>query len=464
MPWITMGPTGRVFVRRWRASACALLRGKGRGQAKTRERSEATDLITDSPGSSGLYRGLQRWDWQTSGTNLVSEQTGVRRAVVTGDRLDGIAASDTGNARGQTTKLPIRALLRLMVVALVPAGAAVLNPARTWAQQSATQALQIELAAQQFSTLSQQDAGLIQTYEQGLQSAASKMSCPMFTQGTLLGEDSCVWSQVSGNRTDQYATGGLPGHRTDDVTYALGGQKEFVPSWFVGGSFAAGTTWTHDDNGGSGDGQIFAGGVAIKHLLGPWLFAGAVDLGTMSNHYSSPLSSLLGGTNIQSDTNTFFSVALFRAAYDFALSHWYIRPRVDFDLIYTHLPAFQASGQSGFAVAVGGLDKVSPVMTPMVEFGGRYDIDRTTILRPYVAVGMSLYPNNTTTGDASVLIDGGTLDTVQKSFKSPSVIGNADVGVQLYRVSGFEVKAEYDVGAANAYLSQSVSLRGAYHF
>jgi hypothetical protein len=45
-------------------------------------------------------------------------------------------------------------------------------------------------------------------------------------------------------------------------------------------------------------------------------------------------------------------------------------------------------------VDANGLDRVSPIVTPMIEFGGRYDIDETTILRPYLAVGLNISLNS----------------------------------------------------------------------
>jgi hypothetical protein len=44
------------------------------------------------------------------------------------------------------------------------------------------------------------------------------------------------------------------------------------------------------------------------------------------------------------------------------------------------------------------------------------------------------------------------------------VVGNIDLGVQLYRADGFEVKAEYKVNIGGSFLSQRVSARLAYHF
>lgn len=54
--------------------------------------------------------------------------------------------------------------------------------------------------------------------------------------------------------------------------------------------------------------------------------------------------------------------------------------------------------------------------------------------------------------------------TFQTFIKSPSVLGNFKLGVQLYWVGSFEVKAEYGLKAGSAFLAQSGAVRIAYHF
>ena len=115
-------------------------------------------------------------------------------------------------------------------------------------------------------------------------------------------------------------------------------------------------------------------------------------------------------------------------------------------------------------MAVPGLDKVSVIMSPMVEIGGRYNIVQTMVLRPYEAAGMNVLPENTSTVNASFTGSLAGFGSFTASAKSPSVLGNLVVGAQLYQVGGIEVGAEYDVNAGEAYLSQTVSLRVAYHF
>jgi hypothetical protein len=100
----------------------------------------------------------------------------------------------------------------------------------------------------------------------------------------------------------------------------------------------------------------------------------------------------------------------------------------------------------------------------MVEFGGRFTTKDGIIIRPYAAVGLSFQPNNTRAVAArfvGALPEDGTFQTL---IRSPNVLGDLDLGVQVYRDGGFEVKAEYDLRAGNAYVSQTGSLRVAYHF
>jgi hypothetical protein len=81
-----------------------------------------------------------------------------------------------------------------------------------------------------------------------------------------------------------------------------------------------------------------------------------------------------------------------------------------------------------------------------------------------VALGASFLPDNnsTTTASFTGLIAG--LGRIQSSSSGPAVLANLEVGLQLYRTHGFEMKAEYVLSAGNDYFSQGASLRGAYHF
>jgi hypothetical protein len=301
-------------------------------------------------------------------------------------------------------------------------------------------------------------------------SLGAAMSCPVFVSaGALLGEDSCVWAKFSGERTDQYSSGGDAGYRVDATNYRIGGQAEFAPNWFIGGSLSTGSLWSQEDSS-SGSGQTYDGSVAVKHTMGPWMFAGSIALAgaTFKNDrlISLPAVGTTPGVNalLQSDSSIFVAGGRLRGAYDFAFNTWYVRPYGDLDVIYSNTPGFQESGPTGLGLNVRSFSKTSVVISPMVEFGGRFNSKEGLIVRPYAAVGVSFLPNNTRTVDASFI---GALPgdgTFQTFIKSPTVLGDVDLGLQLYRAGGFEVKAEYALKAGSAYVSQTGSLRTAYHF
>jgi hypothetical protein len=50
------------------------------------------------------------------------------------------------------------------------------------------------------------------------------------------------------------------------------------------------------------------------------------------------------------------------------------------------------------------------------------------------------------------------------SIDGPNVTGNLEAGLQLYEAKGWEVKLDYRLSAADNFLSQSLGLRGAWHF
>jgi uncharacterized protein with beta-barrel porin domain len=295
------------------------------------------------------------------------------------------------------------------------------------------------------------------------------MSCPVFVdQSVLLGEDNCVWVKGSGRWTDQWAGGDTQGYHVASATYRLGGQHEIVPNWYLGGSIAAGQTWATTNGTASGRstgyGQTFDGSLALKHTMGPWFFAGSVAIASGSFH-SDRLISLPGvSALLQSDPGIILAGARARVGYEFVFNNWYIRPYGDFDVIYTHLGGFQESGPPLYALNVRGSSKTSVALSPMVEIGGRLTLDDKTTLRPFVAVGVSILPNNKRSIDASFVGASAEDGTFRSFLDGPGATGDFDVGVQLYRAGGFEVKAEYTANIGGSFASQGASARLAYHF
>lgn len=284
---------------------------------------------------------------------------------------------------------------------------------------------------------------------------SASLSCPVFVgEGTLLGEDRCVWAKAGPQWTQQSGT------TAQGSTYRAGGQAEIAPEWFLGGSIGAGNQ-TKQSYGTTSRSQTFDASVSLKRTTGPWLFAGAAAFTANSIQVSGIPSLQLGDVT----SNAYGGGLRLRGAYDFAFTGWYVRPRLDLDLAYRRMPGFQVTSQGMTVLSVSDFAKTSFIATPMVEIGGRHDIQSTRmILRPYAAVGASFQPDNTSTFNVQFAGPLAFFGGLQPSVNGPSVLANVEAGIQLYRSNSMEIKAEYMLTTGSSYLSQAASLRGAWHF
>ena len=100
-------------------------------------------------------------------------------------------------------------------------------------------------------------------------------SCPRFAgdSGTLLGETSCVWANVTGAKITYDAVAGAPARKISTGGFRAGGQGEFAPDWFFGAT-AAYASVSSDANSvsASSNGDRFNAEFAVKHVAGPWYF------------------------------------------------------------------------------------------------------------------------------------------------------------------------------------------------
>ncbi|HEY9348719.1 MAG TPA: hypothetical protein VIQ53_25545, partial [Inquilinus sp.] len=203
------------------------------------------------------------------------------------------------------------------------------------------------------------------------------LSCPVFIDDTvLLGEDNCVWAKVSGRWTDQSTTHDTQGYYVSGTTYRIGAQHEIAPEWYLGASFGFGQSWATMDGGSSGNGDTYDGSVTVKRVMGPWQFAGSVAFagGSFEANRRVVIPGIADET-MKSDPSIFLAGGRLRAAYEFAFQDWYIRPYGDLDVVYTDLPGFKEKGDDLYALDVRGSSKTSVALSPMVEFGGRLDLD-----------------------------------------------------------------------------------------
>jgi len=291
------------------------------------------------------------------------------------------------------------------------------------------------------------------------------MSCPVFVGDSVrLGEDNCVWGQINGRWTDQSSTNDIQGYHVSGTTYRIGAQHHVAPNWYVGGSLAVGETYARAKGGSSGTGDVYDGSVTVKHLAGPWYFAGSLAMASGSFNNNRQVDVFGDSASLGSDSNIFLAGGRLRAGYEFDGGDWYIRPYGDVDVVYTHAPGFKEGGSSPYALNVRTADQTNVSFSPMIEFGRRGDLDAKTTIRAYAAFGLSWRPDNTRTVKSSFSNADSSNGTFTDYIKSPEVLGKVDQGLQLFRAGGYEFRARYTADIGNHFVSQSATARFAYHF
>jgi outer membrane autotransporter protein len=234
--------------------------------------------------------------------------------------------------------------------------------------------------------------------------------------------------------------------------------------WHLGFSLGYDHVSTRSDRPGtSGDGDAADLGLSVQHVRGPWTFGGAVDLGYGS--YDRQRTVQIGSLSEQlaGSPDVLTASGRVRVAYELPFQDWYVRPFVDLDLIYSHVPGYTERGGGGLALEVDGQDHASLELSPMLEIGGRFELGSWTV-RPFAAAGATIPSNSEWKTSASLSgapQGSGSFSTVQEM---PDVLGNLDIGLQLHAAAGFELRLDYRLQAGEDYVSQYGGGRVAYRF
>ena len=282
---------------------------------------------------------------------------------------------------------------------------------------------------------------------------SNAFSCPTFVgSGVLLGEGTCVWTKVAGTWGSQYPMS------SSAVDWHVGGQFEVGPGWFVGGVLGAGGSSWQILSGPSSNGQTIDGALVLKRVVGPYFLAVGVGLSNTTNRYNWPVATTNGIVNMTSSSSAFSGGVRLRGAYEVELGSVYLRPRADFDVGLVTQSGLAESGPAP-ALRVDASSKAGIALTPALEIGGRYDVGPATILRPYASAAVTYLPDSSVPVSGSI---GGT--SFAGTLYGPNVITTIEAGLQLYEIKAWELKAEYRLITAGAFLSQSAGLRAAKHF
>ncbi|WP_255676080.1 autotransporter outer membrane beta-barrel domain-containing protein [Pusillimonas sp. MFBS29] len=271
------------------------------------------------------------------------------------------------------------------------------------------------------------------------------MSCPAFQQeGSLAREQDCVWGQFSGRTTNQDGARGLTGFSYDTLTYQFGGQKQVSPGWFVGGSAAYENTHMSSDFGRvTGEGDRGYAGVVVKREVGPWTFSGALSAGY--GNFDLERRIRLPGleSRAKADLDIYGAGLKLRMARTFAGPAIYVKPYLDLDAFYTHTPAYTESRNASHLEVESNNQFVMGV-SPMIEFGGRVELDNGAVLRPYLYGGVTFLSENEYSVEARFQSAPEGAGKFETTIPMDDVIGRVGAGLQISNVSGIDFRLEYE--------------------
>jgi len=138
-------------------------------------------------------------------------------------------------------------------------------------------------------------------------------------------------------------------------------------------------------NGASADIDRAYAGVALKHVAGPWVVAGAVFGGTGSTDTTRPIN--FGGlvTAATGDQTVSHLSGRLRVAYQMGGNALYAKPMVDVEATHMWLGSVQEQGGPG-ALSIASSEETVFSAAPAVEIGGEVMIDGGTLVRPFARV------------------------------------------------------------------------------
>ncbi|HEY9274032.1 autotransporter outer membrane beta-barrel domain-containing protein, partial [Achromobacter sp.] len=271
------------------------------------------------------------------------------------------------------------------------------------------------------------------------------MSCPTFQGGdALTGEQDCLWGQVSGRNTNQDADGGVSGFSFDGVTYQIGGQRQVSPGWFLGGSAAYENSHIRGDDGRvSGKGDSGYAGMVIKRETGPWTLSAA--LGGGYGQYEVDRSIRIPGlqSTANSDLDVYGAALRLRIARTFATERVYLKPYVDLDAFYTHMPSYSES-RNALHLDLESSNQFVMALSPTLEFGGKVALKNGATMRPYMYGGVSFLSKDEYTVKAQLQGAPAGSGAFETSVPMDDVVGRIGAGLQVSNAGGIDFRLQYD--------------------
>jgi hypothetical protein len=293
------------------------------------------------------------------------------------------------------------------------------------------------------------------------------MACPVFDRHSLSAQsDGCFWVQAGGQYFDQDATGGSDGYSDSVYTYALGGQKQIAPDWFLG--FAA----SYDDSDISSatqgleiDGQIFSATLSLRHDIGNWQLgaAAAGSIGSFDINRATSFGTLSGVAG--GDQNVYGLAGRLRAAYVQSFDAFYLKPYLDLDIIYTDAGGHTESGAGLLDRQVHGSSEWAVLASPMLELGTQLSGGDDYALLGYARVGLTVSSLDEWSSGARLAAAPASVASFSSALPIDDLYGRVAAGLDLTsQTSPVSLRAEYEGSFSSNATRQTGSLRLSFGF
>ena len=301
----------------------------------------------------------------------------------------------------------------------------------------------------------------------GLGFVDSMLSCHLPTGPYApLTEVPCDWAKLTGSFTSEGSSSSSTGFRDQSARLQAGRQIQLAPDWF--GEFAVGYETGHTTSGTfattSADRYDF--GAAIKHQIGPWLFAAALDAGYEALNTTRYIN--FGGATTANSTPSVWRLdSRFRAAYVVESNGLYLKPSFDLDTIYTAMPGFSEQGAGALGLNVAATNKVTFAATPTIELGQTWLLANGSALRPYIRGGATVFSNNTWSVNST--FEGAPAGTAPFTTLSslPQTLWKVSAGIDIFRIAripDLDLRLEYEGRFGASYNDQTGLVKLSRHF
>ncbi len=193
-----------------------------------------------------------------------------------------------------------------------------------------------------------------------------------------------MWAKTSGGSYEG------DGYDLDSYSTLVGGQWEYSPGFFLGGTIGYRSDDLEANDGTvSGDGDSVLGALTAKYEPGDWSFAVALTGSSSSNDVTRRISVPGNVAELKgSPDHTGFGL-LGQVGYTYHNERGYVRPMLTAGVIHVRADGYTESGGSNLRLRVDDESRTALVVTPGVEAGIRSDLPNGMTLRSYVSGGVS---------------------------------------------------------------------------